>query len=203
MKIESVFMEIWQPDNFSTFLFLFIPGFISLKVYDLFVPNERRDFSKSIVEVIAYSTFNLAILFPIINELNTDNFYFNHPIWSYFFLLVGFIMMPILWAYIYVRIINWKIISSRIVHPIQKPWDLKFSDGEPAWIIVHLKDGRLIGGLYQENSFVSSYPAEEQIYLECVWKLTEDGKFMEAIVGSKGIIIFESEIIAVEFYDNI
>ena len=196
-------MEIWQFDNFSSFLFLFIPGFISLKIYDLFVPNERRDFSKSIVEVIAYSTFNLVVLFPIINEINTNNFYINHPILSYSLLLIGFIIMPILWACIYLKIINWKTISSLIIHPILRPWDLKFSEGHPAWIIVHLKDGRLIGGIYQENSYASSYPAEEQIYLEQVWKLDQDGKFIEAVERSKGIIIFKNDITAVEFYESI
>ena len=32
---------------FALFLVFFVPGFISLKVYDLFIPSERRDFSKS------------------------------------------------------------------------------------------------------------------------------------------------------------
>jgi hypothetical protein len=196
-------MEIFQFNNFSSFLFFIIPGFISLKVYDLFVPNERRDFSKSIVEVIAYSSFNLIILLTVMNELNTYKFDINNPILSHFFLLIGFIIMPILWAYTYLKIINWKIISSHIVHPTLRPWDLKFSEGEPAWIIVHLKDGRLIGGRYQEKSYASSYPAEEQIYLEQVWRLDENGKFLEAIGRSKGIIIFNSEITAVEFFESI
>lgn len=196
-------MGILQFDNFSSFLFFIIPGFISLKIYDLFVPNERRDFSKSIFEVIAYSSFNLIILLTVVGELNTYNFDINNPILSHFFLLIGFIVMPILWAYTYLKIINWKIISNRIIHPILRPWDLKFSDGKPAWIIVHLKDGRLIGGKYQENSYASSYPAEEQIYLEQVWRLDENGKFIEAVERSKGIILFKSEISAVEFFEGI
>ncbi len=194
---------MWQPDSFSSFLIFFMPGFISLKVFDSFVPNERRDFTKSIIEVIAYSTFNLILLFPIVNIINRGNFYLNHPFWFYIFLIFVFIVMPTVWPCIYWRIINSKIISSRIVNPILKPWDLKFGDGEPAWVIVHLTDGRLIGGLYQEKSFVSSYPAEEQIYLEQVWKLDKDGKFIAAVARSKGIIILKSEIAAVEFYDYI
>lgn len=194
---------MWEPDSFSSFLIFFMPGFISLKVFDSFVPNERRDFTKSVIEVIAYSTFNLILLFPIVIIITRDNFYLNYPFWFYIFLILVFLVMPTLWPLIYWKIINSKIISSRIVNPILKPWDLKFGDGEPAWVIVHLTDGRLIGGLYQENSFVSSYPAEEQIYLEQVWKLDEKGKFIEAVARSKGIIILKSEIVAVEFYDFI
>jgi len=194
---------MWEPDNFSSFLIFFMPGFISLKVFDSFVPNERRDFTKSIIEVIAYSTFNLVILFPIVDIINRNNFYLNYPFWFYISLIFAFLIMPALWPCIYWKIINSKMISSRIVNPILKPWDLKFGDGGPAWVTVHLTDGRLIGGVYQEKSFVSSYPAEEQIYLEQVWKLDEKGKFLEPITGSKGIIILNSEIAAVEFYDNI
>lgn len=57
--------------------------------------------------------------------------------------------------------------------------------------------------MYQEKSSASSHPAEEQIYLEQVWKLDEKGKFLEPVTGSKGIIILNSEIAAVEFYDHI
>ena len=50
----------------TLFLFFFLPGFVSLKVYDSLVPSERRDFSKSIYEVVAYSTLNYALLYPLV-----------------------------------------------------------------------------------------------------------------------------------------
>lgn len=53
-------MEIWEVDKLVLFLVFFIPGFVSLKVYDLFIPGEQRDFSKSVFEVVAYSALNFA-----------------------------------------------------------------------------------------------------------------------------------------------
>jgi hypothetical protein len=50
-------------ETLALFLLFFVPGFISLKTYDLFVPGERRDFSKSIYEAVAYSALNLGVLF--------------------------------------------------------------------------------------------------------------------------------------------
>ncbi len=67
-------------------------------------------------------------------------------------------------------------------------------------MIVHLKDGRKIGGKYDENSFASSSPAEEQIYLEEVWRLDKKGAFIEPTERSKGMIIFKEEILSVEFF---
>jgi len=53
---------------------------------------------------------------------------------------------------------------------------------------------------FDTNSFASSYPAEEQIYIEEVWDLDEKGKFIKPIERSKGIIISEKEISSVEFF---
>lgn len=194
-------MEIWQPENFSLFLLFFIPGFISLKIYDSLVPSERRDFSKSSFEVISYSAINFAFFYPVILLITVPEFYHTH---KYLYLLsIAFIIfiMPILWPIIYLKILSLKSVSSHIIHPFSKPWDFKFNKREPAWIIVHLKDGRKIGGVFNKDSFASSYPAEEQIYLETVWKLDEQGNFQRAVERSKGIIILKDEILAVEFYE--
>jgi hypothetical protein len=48
-----------------------------------------------------------------------------------------------------------KFLQKYTVHPISKPWDFVFSKKQPYWIIVHLSDGRRIGGRFGENSFAS------------------------------------------------
>ncbi|MGN7613872.1 DUF6338 family protein [Magnetococcales bacterium HHB-1] len=54
-------MKFFDSQTIQLFLLLFIPGFISLKFYDLFVPQEEpRDFTKSIPTIIVYSVFNFS-----------------------------------------------------------------------------------------------------------------------------------------------
>ena len=48
----DVKMDFMDVNQVVLFLIFFIPGFISLKVYDLFIPSERRDFSKSFFEAL-------------------------------------------------------------------------------------------------------------------------------------------------------
>jgi hypothetical protein len=195
-------MDVWQPDSFPMFLLFFIPGFISLKAYDLMVPKERRDISKSIFDVIVYSCINFIIIYyPLISFIKIYNFYDNSGIYEYFCFLIIFLIIPLLWPLILLKIFSVKLISSRIIHPFSKAWDFKFNKRKPALIIVHLRDGRLIGGLYGYTSFASSYPAEEQIYLETVWKLNENGNFEKPLDKSQGIVILKDEILAVEFFD--
>jgi Family of unknown function (DUF6338) len=89
--------------------------------------------------------------------------------------------MPIMWPIIGLKISPWEPISSHLRNQISRPWDFKFGNTKPAWITVHLKDGRKIGRIFDHESYASSYPAEEQLYLETVWKLDKNGNFEKEI----------------------
>lgn len=83
-------------------------------------------------------------------------------------------------------------------------WDFVFSQRQWHWLIVELTDGKRIGGKYAGNSFASSYPAPEQIYIEECWHLDEHDTFDRPRGGTAGILIASSQIKTVEFfvYDN-
>ena len=193
-------MNIWEIDKLQLFLMFVVPGFISIKIYDLIIPGERRDFSKAIVEAVAYSSINFALLSWLIAFISIGDFYTKHQIIYAILIIIIMFGFPVLWPILFIKITEWKPIASKIYHPIQKPWDWFFRKGEPCWVIVHLKDGRKIGGKYDENSFASSTPAEEQIYLEEIWRLDKKGAFIEPTERSKGMIIFKEQILSVEFF---
>lgn len=58
----SVIAEMLTVDQLVLFLIFFIPGFIAVKTYDLFVPHERRDWQNALFEVIGYSTLNFVAI---------------------------------------------------------------------------------------------------------------------------------------------
>jgi hypothetical protein len=182
----------------ALFLLFFLPGFVSLKVYDSLVPSERRDFSKSIYEVAAYSTLNYSLLYPVVDWMLSQRAAYNAATWGAGVLLL--VAFPSLWPFLWIQVVKSRFFSKRFVHPTQKPWDFVFGQRKPYWAIVHLKDSRKIAGVYGERSFASSNPAEPQIYLEEVWRLDDSGHFERAVNESEGILILESEILAVEFF---
>jgi len=194
-------MNIWQIDKLILFLIFFVPGFISIKMYDLLIASEKRNFSKDLLEAVGYSSLNFAALSWLIILIHSADFYTNHKVRYIIFLFIILFIMPTLWPFLFLKIANWNPIKKYIVHPIQKPWDYVFSKKKSFWVIVHLKDGRRIGGRFDTNSFASSYPCEEQIYLEEVWKLDDKGAFVKAIERSKGIIILGNDISAVELFE--
>ena len=193
-------MDIWQIDKLSLFLIFFIPGFISIKIYDLLIPSEKRDFSKSIFEVIGFSAINFAALSWFIILIHSGNFFRDHRIWYFLALLIVIFVIPILWPIVLLKVLFWSPIAKRVIHPILKPWDYIFGRRNAYWVIIHLQDGRKIGGKYDKNSFASSYPAEEQIYLEEVWELDEKSAFKKRIDRSNGIIILGKDISSIEFF---
>jgi len=195
-------MDIWEVEKLELFLIFFIPGFISVKVYDLLIPKERRDFSSSIYEIVGYSALNFAALSWLIFLILTESFYINHKF--YYSLSLFFVMFvaPAMWPFVFLKLSEWDPIAKRIVHPVGKPWDFVFEKRESLWVIIHLKDGKKIGGKFFENSFASSYPFEEQIYLEEIWELDEKGEeFIRPIERSKGMIILGEEISGIEFFE--
>ena len=49
------------------------------------------------------------------------------------------------------------------------------------------------------QSFASSYPSDEDLYLEQVWQTTSDGAFVEPIPDSGGALVSRSECEYIQF----
>ena len=193
-------MEFFNIEVLYLIILFFIPGFISIKIYDLLIPTEKRDFSKSVLEVISYSCINFALLFWILILINQKNFYENSKFWYFGLTILVIFIFPMIWPIILKNLLTSKLLKGKIIHPTPKAWDYLFSLGEPFWVLIHLKNGDLIGGLYGENSFASSFPNEQDLYLEEVWIANENGEFIKKIEQTGGLLIKGQEIEFLEFF---
>lgn len=192
-------MGIWEADDIILFIAFMIPGFISIKVYELLFPTQAINYGEKIIDALAYSCINYALLMWPIIAVEQSTLRQSLPnIYAIFYLFVLFIA-PALW------VLAWKWIRERdyfqamVPHPTQKPWDFVFGQRKTYWIVVTLKDGRKIAGMYGINSFASSAPAEEQLYMEQEWILNDEDGFERPAEQTAGVIILASEIVSVEF----
>jgi len=192
-------MDIWEPEKLLIFLAFFMPGFISIKVYELIVATKKHNFSDSVLEAIGYSVLNFAILSLLIFYISQPSFNQNNPIIFYFCIILIFFIFPSIWPLLFVWISKFKILKKYILSPINMPWDEVFSKREALWVIIHLKDGRKIGGKYGTSSRASAFPNQRQIYLEKLWEL-KNNVFVKKIDRSDGAIFFEDEISIIEFF---
>lgn len=89
--------------------------------------------------------------------------------------------------------------------PVQsapKAWDDVFARGQDKGylVLVTLTDGSRIGGLWGEGAFASSFPAEEDLYLEATYRLGDDGSFGEVIPLSAGMLLKRADIRSLELF---
>ncbi|MDW7774671.1 MAG: DUF6338 family protein [Desulfobulbaceae bacterium] len=191
-------MNIWEESKLILFIAFVVPGFIAIKAYELLSPSRYIDSSKQIIDAISYSCLNYVILLWPIYMVETSNLRANHPnLYVLFYIFVMF-TFPLILVFIWKQLRQNDFIQKYVPHPTQKPWDFVFSQRLTYWVIVTLKNGDKIAGMYGPNSFASSAPSEEQIYLEEYWLLNEEGGFERPVEQTAGIIILTSEIMSVE-----
>ncbi|WP_288129850.1 DUF6338 family protein [Microbulbifer sp.] len=193
-------MNIWELDKLYLFIAFVIPGFISIKAYELLIPGEAKDSSKQLIDAITYSCLNYALLLWPILGVESGSLSTVHPVLYKIFYLAVLFIFPVLWVLIWKRIRTLEYFQKNAPHPTAKPWDFVFSQRQWYWVIVTLKNGEKIAGKYAGNSFSSSTPAKEQIYLEENWHLNNDGGFDRPRESTAGIIILADEIASVELF---
>lgn len=194
-------MDIWSIDKFQIFIAFVIPGFVSLKAYDLLIPSEAKDSTKQLVDAIAYSCINYALLFWPIYEVETNNVSLNYPRLYITFYAFVLLIAPVVWVLLFKWLRISEYFQTIMPHPTSKPWDYVFAQRKPYWVVVTLKDNRKIAGRYEDSSFASSSPAPEQLYLEESWCLSDEGGFDRKKNNTAGVMILSPDIVMIEFFE--
>ncbi|MDN5043127.1 DUF6338 family protein [Aliarcobacter butzleri] len=192
-------MEIWELDKLIIFIMFVIPGFISLKFFGLFNANNTKDSSKLLIDAIAYSSLNYAILFIPILYIESSSIFEEYKLLYYFFYFFVLFIFPILWVWIWSTIRKSDILQNITPHPTEQAWDYIFSQRKSYWLKITLKNGKILCGKYSENSFSSS-SSHNDIFLEESWIINKKGWFKRAKNDTSGILILKDEISFIEFF---
>lgn len=193
-------MDIWDINKLVLFIAFVVPGFVSLKAYQLLVPQVAKETSQQLIDAIAYSSINYAILLWPIYEVETRSIRTIYPTAYIAFYVLVLLVAPVSWAFLLRWLRGTQFVQQALPHPIGKPWDYVFGKRRRYWVVVSLKDGQKIGGLYDSGSFASSAPELEQLYLEQCWVVSERGGLERKRQNTAGILILASDIISVEFF---
>ena len=85
--------------------------------------------------------------------------------------------------------------------PYPTAWDYFFDKRELTFLLIHLLDGKMIGGYYGPNSYAGDFPNDGDIYLEAVYSVDDDGKFCDPVENTKGLLIRRDQYSYIEFFN--
>jgi hypothetical protein len=191
--------NILKFDNLEFLFIFFIPGFISIRVYNLLVASKPFKSKDYLLDIFTFSVINFAAFFWIFTEYLTPSlFTSSRELFILIFFLIIFIA-PIFWPIIYLLIIRIPFIRKQIVLPHATAWDFFFHKRVSCWVKITLISGETVAGLYNPDSYASTHP-NEQIYLEKLYKYTEKDGFVEEIEQTMGCIIWAKDIKIIEFF---
>lgn len=188
-----------KPENLIFFLLFIVPGFLSLKVYDHFIPTQKREIQNSLIEIITYSLFNAAVVWWPVSLLFKNNIPVDHPFWFEGFCILFLAVLPALWAYFYVLFRKYGPIKHLMLSPYPQAWDFYFACNTESWVLFHLKNGKMLGGYFGAKSFASAFPEDPTIYVEKTCSVDLNGRFVKEIESTNGLLVRFEDCERLEF----
>ena len=183
MGLEELLKQFdWS--KLSFFALFALPGFVSLQIWSLTVPTNEKLLKDSLPEALGFGVLNAMVGGPLVILLSPRN-----P-WAFYALLVfTLVALPAAWPFVTKWCLGKLSEHDVILNQNRNGWDAVFQRRDPLFVIVHLKDGRRIGGFFGASSYAGLHPASGHLYLEQLWRLSARGQFQEPIPGSRGLIL--------------
>jgi hypothetical protein len=189
---------------FFTAIFI-VPGFVWSAVLSMFLARRSGMGDSRVLECFSLSCVNNAIwswlLFLIYQGQWFEHRQVVASVGLFVVTLVSPVALGVACAYfaqtrkIAIWLHRW---GFRTISSIPSAWDYFFSKSWPYWVIVTLKDGSHIYGLYGQQSFAGDEPVSRDLYLEATYHLIDDGQWAPT-EDSAGIWLKADEIVSLEF----
>jgi hypothetical protein len=193
-------MSLISADNLQVFLILVFPGFLSLRIYGLFIKTRKPDTTSQIVDAVAFSVVNLAVY--VGGSFALELIGLNGRIGVQLLFVFCLLVSPVLLGYCAFQLHTSRALAKLgLIHPTPGSWDYFFGQRKPCMALFHLKSGRMVGGFYGYDSFASSFPHDEDVFIEKVCTVDQSsGQYTGFIQNSGGILIKRSDCEVIEFH---
>lgn len=202
--------ELPSIDNLYPVLLFLVPGFIVLFVRSQFVTGRSPSRSTTVLSYLIVSIIYYALALPFIGlvlSAPTPGKGWPLAAWlaGWFALIIagpailGLVLGVNIQKDLLRRVLQW--IGLNPVHVVPTAWDWKFGGMTPQWVLVTLKDGTRFAGFCGSGSFMSSDPAERDIYIERIYDVDDENNWNPR--GENGVLIFAGEIQTIEFWPDV
>lgn len=182
--------QVLSPQMLALFLVFTVPGIIALYFRAQFMTGRMPSVSEGLISYVTLSLIYHAIAYPVAWPLyqstRMDGLFAKPEQIGGFFALGWFgliFVAPAVLGFLLGLNVRkgWakkliKLLGLNTVHAVGSAWDWRFGDCNQCWVHVVLKDGTKWAGLLGEDSFLSSDPAERDMFIEKVFVAGDDGE---------------------------
>ncbi|TCU61270.1 hypothetical protein EDF58_101584 [Novosphingobium sp. PhB57] len=197
-----------DPEKLRLFWFFAMPGVIILYVRAQFLTGRMPSAAEGLIAYLVVSIVYHALLFPVASPLyGVAVTSFGGGVGWFAYILAGPAAAGVIsglaaqrgWIRNILNSLKFNKLPLRTVHSIPSAWDWKFSQCTDCFVMVVLKDATKWAGYLGEQSFISSAPAERDIFLEKVYEIDPENNW---IPRTSGVWIGHGEIQSIEFWPN-
>lgn len=167
------------------------------------MPQREQAYQPAILRFLFFSCVNFAAWWPLLYNLIGEQYWLTNPFRGSVLIILVLLVVPfVLGSFIGFLVKNeWpykvlRFLKINILHPRSTGWDYIME--QASWVIVTLKNGSIIYGLYSTRSLASSIPSDKDMYIEELYTCDDNGKW-EQVTDSKGIWIPGDQIMYIEF----
>lgn len=196
-------MEITSETTLETlglFLAFVWPGLLAVNVYRLIIPGPRIDWKDSVTQGFFYTVINYIVTFPVaLYVVRTQNLTAN-PVTYWLSLGIVLLAAPVMLPFAWTWLLRRKWVTRIVQSPYPTPWDWYFGRRHPAFVLIHLTSGALVGGFWGDGSYASSYPEQGDLYLSSVYKVDDLGRFGQPIDETDGLLITRDQYSYLELF---
>lgn len=184
-------------------LMLVIPGYLARMVFGAVVTIPQKDHKQILLDSVAWSVFMAPLL---VLGLYVEARLMTGSDVALFIVVAAWTVVSFssLAGLVVGRVCKQRpaVVQRMGLRPlVPKAWDERLGRGEPLLVLATLTDGSRLGGLWGGNSFASSYPADEDIYVEQAWELEpESGRFIRPAQRTAGFWVSAKSIRYLEFW---
>ena len=197
-------------NNLYPILLFLVPGFIILFVRSQFVTGRRPARSTTVLSYLIVSVIYYALAQLFIDLVLAAPTHGKGWTLAGWFALI--VVGPAILGLVAGFNIQYDLLRRGLqrfglnpVHVVPTAWDWKFGGMTPQWVLVTLKDGTRFAGFCGPESFMSSDPAERDIYIERIHDVDDGNKWLPRDVNGifNGVLIAAGEIQTIEFWPYI
>jgi hypothetical protein len=124
----------------------------------------------------------------------------QHPVRYSIAAALLLVVMPALWPLVLVRLFKSRWLEPFVQIPYPTAWDYFFNQPEPAFLLVHLSSGALLGGYWGRKSYAGSFPNDGDIYLEAVCRVDAFGRLGGPMPDTRGVLLRKDQYSYIELF---